>query len=287
MPLSARPCAAGTRGCDTRGPWRAPAGDTTRPSLVQAGRGGHAAQTVGPDTGRVGGGGGQGWLAWEASGRVGSGALGTCLRVPHLHLPLGPRGQVRVLCAATTPGEAVPPKTPMHRDPRKELTWCPPPPTGRGAPPFPAHTPQPHPHPGGALGLCSPPGGPAPSTARGPSSGRWALSPPSPAAPPASRSAVPSPQFRSSGDTAAVEKGPGWEAGPAKQQEAALGGGRLRASPSPPSPPALCFQVGLMASRSDCLRILFKNRAGGGRWKRSEQMPRRDPSLNAENEVCI
>lgn len=81
--------AAGTRGCDTRGSWKAPAGDTTRPSLVQVGRGGHAAQTVGPDTGRVGGGGGQGWLTWEVSGRVGSGALGTCLRVPHLHLPLG------------------------------------------------------------------------------------------------------------------------------------------------------------------------------------------------------
>lgn len=49
----------------------------------------------------------------------------------------------------------------------------------------------------------------------------------------------------------------------------------------------VCFQLGLMASRSDCLWILFKNGAEEGGGKRSTRMPRRDPSLKTENEVSI
>lgn len=92
----------GTQSCDTRGPWEVPPGDTTMPSLPQAGRVAGTAQSLEPSTGQVGGGGQAGSLGrclgvgrgsrgqgCSVLGPVGLGALDAGPSVPHQHLPHG------------------------------------------------------------------------------------------------------------------------------------------------------------------------------------------------------
>lgn len=130
-------------------------------------------------------------------------------------------------------------------------------------------TPDPPP-PRRALGLCFPPGDPAPRQLR--------------------------PEKREAGSVPSISQLP--LAGPVSQLWGHRGGGEgdrmgSRAGeaagdepPCIPGPPVVCFQVGLMGSRSVGSWILFKNGAGGGRQE-AEPTPRRDPSLHADNEVSI